>query len=102
MREVHEETALSFDSVEASIEPFAYFTEKTVKRSEEKVVVQKSSLQLNFVCEVVKDTFRVNPEEHSEGMWAAKDELGGLEMTDEMRLVVENAFRWKEGQAASI
>lgn len=50
MREVREETALSFDSVKASTEPFAYSTEKTVKRGEEKGVVQKSSLQLNFVC----------------------------------------------------
>ena len=28
-------------------------------------------------------------------MWAAKDEVGGLEMTEQMRLVVEDAFRWR-------
>ena len=95
-REVHEETALSIDSVKASIESFAYITEKSIKRGEEEIVVQKSSLQLNLVFETTEDTFRVNPEEHSEGMWAAKEEIGGLKMTEEMRLVVENAFRWRE------
>lgn len=64
-------------------------------------MVQKSSLQLNFVCEIAEATFRVNPEEHSVGMWAARDEIGGLEMTEKMRLVVEDAFRWKESQAVS-
>ncbi|CAF9934719.1 hypothetical protein IMSHALPRED_009817 [Imshaugia aleurites] len=102
VREIQEETALSVDSVIASIEPFAYSTEKTVTRGEEKVVVQKSSLQLNFICEITEATFRVNPEEHSEGMWVAKDEVGKLQMTEEMRLVVEGAFRWKESQAALI
>ena len=99
VREVHEKTALSFDCVKASIEPLAYSTGKKVKRGDKEVVVQKSSLQLNFVCEITEDTFRVNPEEHTEGMWAAKDEIGDLEMTNEMRLVVEDAFRWKESQS---
>ena len=101
MREVQEETALSLDSVKASIESFAYSTEKTIKRDGEQVVVQKSSLQLNFVCESTDDTFRVNPEEHSEGVWAARVEIGNLEMTKEMRLAVGDAFRWKESQLAS-
>lgn len=102
VREVHEQTALSFGSVKASIELFAYSTRKTVKRGGGEIVVQTSSLQLNFVCEIAEDTYRVTPEERSEGMWAAKHEVGGLEMTEEMRLVVEDAFRWKESQAASI
>lgn len=68
VREVYKETALSFNPVKASTKPFAYATEKTVKQGEEKVVLQKSSLQLNFVCEVRKGTLRVNPEEHSEGI----------------------------------
>lgn len=99
-REVHEETALSIDSVKASIESFAYSTEKTIMRGEEEIVVQMSSLQLNFVCEITEDTFRVNPEEHSEGMWVAEDEFERLKMTQEMRLVVKEAFRWIERQAA--
>ena len=99
MREVHEETALSFDSIKGNLEPFVYTTEQITKRGEEEVVVQKSSLQLNFVCEITEDTFGINPEEHSEGIWAAKDEIGGFEMTNEMRLVAEDAFRWKESQS---
>ena len=102
VREVQEETSLSVDSAKASIEPLTYSTTKTIKVSEEEVAVQKSSLQLNFVCEITEDTFRVNPEEHSEGVWAAEDEVGSLEMTEEMRIVVEDAFRWKAKQAASI
>ena len=100
VREVQEETSLSVDSVKGSIEPFTYSTKKTMKVGEEEIVVQKSSLQLNFVCEVAEDTFRVNPEEHSEGIWAAEDEVGRLEMTEKMRLVVEDAFRWRAKQAA--
>lgn len=99
-REVHEETALSINSVKASIESFTYSTEKTIMRGEEEIVVQSSSLQLNFVCEITEDMFRVNPEEHSDGMWVAEDEVGSLMMTEEMRLVVKNAFRWIERQAA--
>lgn len=102
VREVQEETSLSVDSAKASIEPLTYSTTKTIKVGEEEVVAQKSSLQLNFVCEVAENTFRVNPEEHSEGVWAAEDEVGSLEMTEEMRLVVEDAFRWRAKQASSI
>ena len=102
VREVREETTLSVDSAKASIEPFAYSTEKTIRLGEEKVVIQKSSLQLNFMCEIAEDKFRVNPDEHSEGIWAAQDEVEGLEMTEEMSLVVEDAFRWKSKQAASV
>lgn len=102
VREVKEETSLSVDSAKASIEPLTYSTTKTIKMGEEEIVVQKSSLQLNFVCEVAEDTFRVNPEEHSEGIWTGEDEIWNLEMTDEMRLVVEDAFRWKAKQALSI
>ena len=102
VRETREETALSVNSVKASIEQFSYSIEKTVKRGDEDVVMQKSSLQLNFVCEIAEDMFRVNPEEHSEGMWAAKDEVGGLQMTEAMRLVVEDAFRWKESQTPPV
>ena len=102
VREVREETSLSVDSARANIEPLTYSTTKTVKVGEKEVVVQKSSLQLNFVCEIAEDTFCVNPEEHSEGIWAAEDEVGSLEMTEGMRLVVEDAFRWKAKQASSI
>ena len=100
VREVQEETSLSVDSVKGSIESFTYSTKKTMKVGEKEVEVQKSSLQLNFVCEVAEDTFRVKPEEPSEGIWAAEDEVGSLEMTEGMRLVVEDAFRWKAEQAA--
>lgn len=30
-------------------------------RGEDEIVVQMSSLQLNFVCEITEDTFRANP-----------------------------------------
>lgn len=68
MREVYKETALSFNPVKASTKPFAYATEKMVKQGEEKVVLQKSSLQLYVVCEIRKETLKVNPGKHSEGI----------------------------------
>ena len=67
-----------------------------------RIVLRKMSLQMNFVCEVAGGEFDVNPDEHSEGVWAGREEVGGLEMTGEMRVVVENAFRWKEGLGLGI
>lgn len=53
------------------------------------MVLRKTSLQMNFVCEVSGAEWRVNPDEHSEGVWARRGEVSGLEMTGEMRVFVE-------------
>lgn len=36
------------------------------------MVLRKTSLQMNFVCEVSGAEWRVNPDEHSEGVWARR------------------------------
>ena len=82
-------------TVTVAVESFSYAVEKSVWAGDERMVLRKISLQLNFVCEVAGGEFGVNPDEHSEGVWASREEVGGLEMTGEMRVVVENAFRWK-------
>ena len=38
--------------------------------------------------------FQVNPEEHSEGRFVPQAEIAGLDVTDQMRVVVEEAFMW--------
>lgn len=67
-REVEEETALLVTEVtDVAIAPFSYSIEKEkVEPSGEKVVTTKTTLQLNFVCEVIQTKFQVNPEEVSD------------------------------------
>lgn len=43
--------------------------------------------------EVDGTVFRVNPEEHSTGVWASNEILAELEMTDEMRSIVFSALK---------
>lgn len=101
-REVREETNMSFDTVSGCTEPLTYAIEKTVREGDKDVTSRTMSTQLNYVCEVADSDFRVDPREHSEGVWASRDEAAGLVMTDEMRGVVENAFKWKDGNMDSV
>lgn len=55
-----------------------------------------TNLQIKFVCDVEGDAFQTDPEEHSEGMWADKEEAEKLDMSTGMRRVVESAFMWKQ------
>ena len=96
-RKVQEEASLWVQSVRGAAEPFSYTTEKIVEKGDEKVLVKKTTLQQSFVCVIEQTDFRLNSEEHSEGVWARRDDVGGLDMTGEMRVVVENAFEWVEG-----
>ena len=84
-REVLEETSLVVREVVDQIKPLIWTTETNVK-----------SVQLIFVCDVVGETFRVDPEEHSMGVWAGREEAVELEMSSGMRKVVGDAFKWRE------
>lgn len=97
-REIFEETGLEVFEVIGSAKPFSYILEKRfVENSAEVSSVWRSSLQMNFVCEVVAGTiFRVDPNEHSEGRFVGRGEPVALEVTEQMRLVVEDAFSWLE------
>lgn len=56
----------------------------------------KICIQVNFLVEVeveVEDgKSKINPDEHSEAVWASESEVRGVEMTDGMRGLVEQAF----------
>ena len=93
-REVHEETGLTVTNVLGNVESFHYAMEKVETPEGRKVTTRKTSMQLNFVCEVEGYDFRIDPREHSEGVWATKGEVAGLEVTASMREVVREAFEW--------
>ncbi len=94
-REVFEETTMLVRDVVDQIELLAWVTEKPIEGKEMGLLKKFTSLQLNFVCDVEGWAFKVDPEEHSVGVWANKEEVGKLEMSTGMRKVVDNAFRWK-------
>ena len=75
-----------------------YTAEQKIDKDGQEMVVTRTTVQLNFICEVHGEEFRVNPDEHSEGLWASASEAAGLDITDEMRVVVRNAFDWREAQ----
>ena len=63
-REVLEETSMVVRDVVNQIDPLMWVTETSSEKN----------MQLIFVCNVVGETFRVDPEEHSMGVWADKKE----------------------------
>ena len=95
-REVFEETTMLVRGIIDQIDPLAWVTESPVQGAAEASVTRLTTLQLNFVCDVEEMTFQVDPEEHSVGVWADREEAGRLDMSTGMRRVVENAFKWKE------
>ena len=99
-REVREETGLEIARVHGMVEPMYYTIERRIEDGGEEVEGKRTTVQMNFVCEVEGDGdgFRVNLEEHSEGRWAGESEVGGLDVTAEMRMVLGDAFEWKKAQ----
>lgn len=94
IREVLEETGLQVEEITAAARPFTYSMEKKVVDEETGEVsgVSRTSLQLKFVCEVTGFDFRVDADEHSEGRFLAREEVEELNVTDQMRAVLEGAF----------
>lgn len=106
-REVEEETGLTATRVvEELLPPFEY---ETSKEYEVRQAVQSpqgwyetgkisnfeitnTCIQVNFLVEVEDGEVKVNPEEHSVAVWADEKKVGGLDMTDGMRGLVEKAF----------
>ncbi len=87
---------MSVVDVNGTINSFSYTTEKLMKPDDGEKIVTKLSLQLNYVCTVDDASFTTNPQEHSEGVWATREYIAGFEMTEKMKVVVENAFAWYE------
>jgi len=94
VREVLEETGLQVLEITAAVRPFTYSMEKKVadEKTGEVSGVSRTSLQFNFVCEVMGFDFKVSADEHSEGRFVAKGEVAELNITEQMRVVLEEAF----------
>lgn len=94
IREVKEETGLDITKINMELEPMIYTTEKTVVNEVgQKTLVSKSAVQLSYLVSVSGDDVKLSEQEHSESIWATKEELDGLEVTDKMKLVIQEAFR---------
>ncbi|KAL9108233.1 MAG: hypothetical protein Q9227_006971 [Pyrenula ochraceoflavens] len=93
-REVLEETGLKVTEVLDMLPDMTYFTEKTMAQDDgSEKTVKKSCVQLSFVAMAAAGAeFKTNPGEHSEGVWASKEMVGELDMTGEMRGLVEAAL----------
>ncbi|KAL8991333.1 MAG: hypothetical protein Q9169_007896 [Polycauliona sp. 2 TL-2023] len=98
-REVLEEAGMVVEKVIGAVKPFDYSLEKKdVDDGGGEVSVWYTSLQLNFVCEVSRYDVTVNPEEHSEARFVNSVEMmKDLEVTEQMRVVVEEGLDWAAG-----
>ncbi|KAF4990127.1 hypothetical protein FGRMN_8655 [Fusarium graminum] len=94
-REVKEETGLTIANILNSLAPFTYVTEKKIKKRTVLQTIRKTALQLSYLVQVEEggDDFTVNPNEHSEGLWVNSEGLDSVEMTNEMRKLVSEAFQ---------
>ena len=92
MREMLEETGLNVTRIIGEVNPFAYLTEETVNDKTGKRIVSKQCIQLNYVVEVKGGGVVINPAEHSEFIWAAKEDVADLDITEGMRGVVADVF----------
>ena len=94
-REVLEETGMEVAEVIGAVGSFDYTLEKkTLNDADSESSIWYTSLQLNFVCQVVKHNLTINNEEHSEGKFVSRSEVSELDVTQQMRAVVEEAFVW--------
>ncbi|KAK7917319.1 hypothetical protein PG985_010927 [Apiospora marii] len=82
-REVLEESNLT---VTAVLEPLSPFTYTTVSGAG----ITRNVVQLSYIVQVEATEFRVNPEEHTEGVWADNEMVDKLDITNDMKdLIVE-------------
>ncbi|KAI4263550.1 MAG: hypothetical protein L6R42_001305 [Xanthoria sp. 1 TBL-2021] len=95
-REVHEETNMEVTDIIGSVQSFDYTMEKKVVEDGKERFVSYTSLQLNYICEVANYDFTVNPEEHSEGRFVSLSKLEELDVSEQMRGVVEAGFGWAD------
>ncbi|TEA12243.1 hypothetical protein C8034_v006006 [Colletotrichum sidae] len=97
VREVAEETQLTVVDVKAPLSPIAYTTEKRDKNADGvERVVKRHAFQLSYIVSVQGDgsNFRVNKDEHSEGIWADRGVLDGISITPDMKKLVCQVLEW--------
>ena len=98
-REVQEETGLDVTEVLAELKPMIYRTEKTViDDTGREAFISKTAIQLNYVVSVSSGEVKLSADEHSESYWATEEDLGKLDITTEMRAVIQEAFEWAASQ----
>ena len=98
-REVQEETGLDVNEVLAELKPMIYRTEKTViDDTGREAFISKTAIQLNYVVSVSSGEVKLSADEHSESYWATEEDLGKLDITTEMRAVIQEAFEWAASQ----
>ena len=98
-REVQEETGLDVTEILAELKPMIYMTEKTVTDDNGRAfLVSKSAIQLNYVVSLSGSEVKLSADEHSESCWATEKDLDKLDITSEMRTVVQEAFKWAASQ----
>ena len=98
-REVQEETGLDVIEVLAELKPMIYMTEKTViDDNGRESLASKRAIQLNYVVSVSGGEIKLSADEHSESCWASEGDLSELDITTEMRAVIQEAFEWAASQ----
>lgn len=99
VREVKEETGLDITKISAQLSPMMYSTKKTIKSDTGvEAFVVKSAIQLNYVVAVSDGMVKLSVDEHSESRWATEEELDELDITDETRAIIREAFQWSASQ----
>ncbi|KAI1266623.1 NUDIX hydrolase domain-like protein [Xylariaceae sp. FL1019] len=98
VREVADECALIVTKITHALSNFCYTTKSRVvlppnDKGEEKMeTVTKRCVHLGYVVEVEEGNVKTNAEEHSEGIWANREEVGSLDMSIAMRDLVLEAL----------
>ncbi|KAL8900788.1 MAG: hypothetical protein Q9207_005524 [Kuettlingeria erythrocarpa] len=97
-RQVYKDTGMDVVDVIDCVRSFEYSMKKTItKKNGVEESVWFTTLQHNFICETANHELTIDPAERSEGRFIARSEVGDLEMTEQMRAVVEEGFDWIEG-----
>ncbi|KAK2589773.1 hypothetical protein QQS21_012544 [Conoideocrella luteorostrata] len=109
-RELKEESGLVGHSVLGRVKDLEYETVKTVKgvgdNGEEAadLKIVRRAVQVNFIVRAQShdQEIAVNPKEHQNGGWFARAELAGLDITEGMRGIIDEAFQWAQENSALI
>lgn len=102
VQDMNETTGLDVIDIIAELKPMTYLTQQMVTDDfGQQTSVVQSVIQLNYIVSTTEDDVTVDPNEHSESCWATEVESRKLDMTKNMQVVVEEAFKWASGQQSS-
>ncbi|KAL8765950.1 MAG: hypothetical protein Q9194_006413 [Teloschistes cf. exilis] len=100
-REIREKTGIQVIRVLGAVQQFDYMEEREDfgdggEGKGEEMSVGSMTLQFIFVCEGATHEIRVNAEEYSEGRFVGPEMIDNLDMTEQMRAVVDEGLAWDE------